>query len=392
MSRALTERAHAALAAAEASDLRRRERVVSDDTRVWCGNDYLGLRTHPAVIDAARHAADAGFGSGGSRLVSGTTPAHVALEQQLATWLGDEASLLFGSGWSCNVGLLSATLGEGDVVVSDALNHASLIDGIRLTRARRAVVAHGDVDGFRRALIESRGTDGLRLVVVESVYSMDGDLAPLGALAQLCADEGAALYVDEAHALGVLGESGRGLAAALDVADAVDARVGTCGKALGGFGAFVTTSQAVRDWWFQRARSFVFSTAPPLPTLAATSAAVELLEAGEAQARLWRVIGRLRDGLADLGWWRGPARSAIFPLVVGEAAAAVALSSALDEQGMFVQAIRPPTVPPGTARLRVTASAARSDDDVDAFVDALARATRRLGLTPRASDHGEEAR
>lgn len=392
MTRALTQRAAAALAAAEAADLRRHERVVRDDARVWCGNDYLGLRTHPAVVGAAQRAAQDGFGSGGSRLVSGTTPGHVALEQQLAAWLGDEAALLFGSGWACNVGVLSATLGAGDVVVSDALNHASLIDGLRLTKARRAVVGHGDVDGFRRALVDSRGAEGLRLVVVESVYSMDGDLAPLAELAQLCADESAALYVDEAHALGVLGPGGRGLAAALGVADAVDARVGTCGKALGGFGAFVTTSQAVRDWWFQHARSFVFSTAPPLPTVAATSAAVELLEAGEAQARLWHVVGRLRDGLEAAGWWRGPARSAIFPLVVGEAAAAVALSSALDEQGMFVQAIRPPTVPRGTARLRVTASAARSDDDVDAFVDALARATRRLGLIPRASDHGEEAR
>ncbi|EPX64891.1 8-amino-7-oxononanoate synthase [Cystobacter fuscus DSM 2262] len=336
----------------------------------FASNDYLGLAASPTVRAAAAAALEVhGVGSGASRLVVGDTSAHQRLEARLAAFEHAEAVLLFNSGYAANVGTLQALVGPEDAVFSDALNHASLIDGCRLSRARTVVYPHSDVEALERALASTPARR--RLVVTDTVFSMDGDVAPLRDIVQVCQAHGAALLVDEAHATGVLGERGAGLCEALGLEGAVDVRMGTLSKSLGGLGAYIAASRPVVDFVLQRARPLVYSTALPAALCAAAEAAVDIVERDDAlRARLWRNIHRFSKGLRELGFAAEP-RSAVFPVIVGEPERAVAASQALRSRGLLVKAIRPPTVPEGTSRLRFCLSAAHTEGQLDLALAAL---------------------
>jgi len=344
---------------------------VGGETLVnFSSNDYLGLAGSPTVRAAAAAALEIhGVGSGASRLVVGDTAAHHRLEARLAAFEHSEAALVFNSGYAANVGTLQALVGPEDVVFSDALNHASLIDGCRLSRARTVVYPHADVEALARALASTPARR--RLVVTDSVFSMDGDVAPLRDIVEVCQAHGAALLVDEAHATGVLGERGAGLCEALGLESSVDVRMGTLSKSLGGLGAYIAASRPVVDFVLQRARPLVFSTALPAALCAAAEAAVDIVERDDAlRARLWRNIHRFSKGLRELGFIAEP-RSAVFPVIVGDAPRAVAASQALRARGLLVKAIRPPTVPEGTSRLRFCLSAAHTEGQLDLALSAL---------------------
>lgn len=352
-----------------------------------CSNDYLGLARDPAHSAAVLAAAAAlPSGAGASRLVSGNLAAHEALEARLAAWTGHEAALLFSSGYAANTGLFSALLEEGDTVFSDALNHASIIDGIRLGRARKHVYPHRDVAALEALLRAHRG-DGLAVIVTESVFSMDGDRASLAALSDLAERYDAMLVVDEAHALGLFGGRGEGLLAEAGLSMKAGAVIGTFGKSFGSAGAFVAGSALLRELLVNRARSFVFSTAPAPVSVAAVEVALPVVEAGLLRASAWRAADQMAAGLEARGWWHGPAQSLIFPIVVGAPERAVALCGALRERGYFVQAIRPPTVPVDTSRLRVTVDATMTEETVSGFVEALDASARSLGIERRAGSH-----
>lgn len=328
----------------------------------FAGNDYLGLSRHPDVVAAAADAAHVwGTGSTGSRLVTGSTPIHEACEAELSAWLGRPATLLQGSGWQCGSGLLSALAGPDDHIISDALNHASLIDGIRMSRAARTIVPHGDLAALDEALASSTAP-GLRIVVTESVFSMDGDLCPLAETVAICRKHDAVLILDEAHALGVIGPEGAGLTAALGLQDEVDIVLGTCGKALAGSGGFLSGSAALRTWAWNACRPFVYSTGLAPPVVAAVRAALALIRDGDATRRLHVNMARLADAL---GCPVPPA--AILPVIVGDDAASLRVADGLASRGWNAVAIRPPTVAPGTARLRLTGSAAHTFEQIDAF-------------------------
>lgn len=376
----------------EEAGLRRTQRVIKpDDVEVLCGNDYLGLATDGTLIPAAMRALEAGAqtGSGASRLISGTRPDHDALEAELAAWIGKPAALFFSTGYMANVGLMSALAGPGDLVFSDSLNHASIIDGIRLSRARCVVWPHGNLEQLEAALkSEEVAPGGLRFIATDSIFSMDGDAAPLRALVELAERHDAHLIVDEAHALGVRGPEGRGLVAECGLSDRVAVIIGTCGKAIGTQGAFVCGPPELREWLYNRARSFVYTTAPPPLVAATTRAAIGHLRRGERQAALHERMRYLARGLAELGFWQGEALSTIFPIVVGSAENAVALAEALLDAGIFVHPIRPPTVPEGACRLRVTVSAITPYAALDRLLVALSSSVAELGLTPRPWTHG----
>ena len=322
-------------------------------------NNYLGLATHPRLIAAAQEAAAAyGVGTGASRLISGNLHLHEALENRLAGFKRGERALLFGSGYQANVGIIPALVGEGDLIFSDALNHGSLIDGCRLSRAHVTVYPHGDATALEACLNEAMPHRGRRLVVTEGLFSMDGDLAPIEELAELADRYGCLLLVDEAHSTGVFGPEGRGLVHALGLGARVHIQVGTLSKALGGYGGFVVGRASLIEWLINRARSFVFSTAPPAPAVAAALAALDLLERDPGPRRsLWQNVAALRQGLVELGLPIPAAPSPIIPIVVGDAGAVLACAEALLGQGVYIPAIRPPTVPPGTSRLRLSVSA-----------------------------------
>jgi len=336
-----------------------RVRIGGEALLNFSSNDYLGLAAHPAVVAAARAGLERwGLGTGASRLVVGDTEAHSALEARLSTFEDAEAVLLFNGGYPANLGILPALVGREDAVFSDALNHASLVDGCRLSRARVEVYPHRDAEAVAALL---RSTPARRkLVVTDSVFSMDGDVAPLVALVEVCRRQGAALLVDEAHATGVFGSRGAGLCEALGLTREVDVRMGTLGKALGGFGAYAATSPPVRALLLNQARSFVFSTALPAAVCAGAVAALNVLEAEpDLRRRLWRNIHHFSEGLRALGHPVHPA-SAIFAVVLGSPERAVAGALFLRERGVLVKAIRPPTVASGTSRLRFALSAAHT--------------------------------
>jgi 8-amino-7-oxononanoate synthase len=336
-----------------------RVRIAGEQLLNFSSNDYLGLAAHPAVVAAARAGLERwGLGTGASRLVVGDTEVHRALEARLCTFENAEAVLLFNGGYAANLGILSALLGREDAVFSDALNHASLVDGCRLSRARVEVYPHCDVDALAGLL---RRTPARRkLVVTDSVFSMDGDVAPLAALVEVCRRQGAALLVDEAHATGVFGLRGAGLCEALGLAGEVDVRMGTLGKALGAFGAYAATSAPVRALLLNKARSFVFSTALPAGVCAGAVAALDVLEAEpDLRRHLWRNIHHFSEGLSALGHPAQPA-SAIFPVVLGSPERALAAALFLRARGLLVKAIRPPTVASGFSRLRFALSAAHT--------------------------------
>jgi 8-amino-7-oxononanoate synthase len=354
-----------ALAAAARDDLLRVRAPPRTKGPSFCSNDYLGLGERPAPAGSC--------GAGASRLVCGEHASHVALEEACAAWVGAPAALAFTSGYAANVGLVSALAGPEDLVVSDALNHASIIDGCRLSRARVAVVPHCDAAAVERALGAHRA--GQRFVVTESYFSMDADAPDLAALRRICDAAGAALLVDEAHALGVLGPDGRGLCVEAGITP--DALAGTLGKAFGAGGAFVAGCPALVSWLWNRARSFVFSTGLSPVVAEAGRAGLRAARAEpELRIRLLANAERFRRGLLDAGI-RAAGFGPIIPWIVGDVARALRIADGLREAGVDVRAIRPPTVPAGTARLRFTVTAAMEPGAIDQAVATIARVARR---------------
>jgi len=342
-------------------------------------NNYLGLADHPAVTAAACEATRRwGCGTGASRLIAGHLDLHVEVERQLAAFKRTEAALLFPSGYQANVGAISALVGRGDHVFSDALNHASIIDGCRLSRATVHVYPHRDVRALR-AQLESAPAGGRRLIVTDSVFSMDGDRAPLHDLVALARAYHTSVFLDEAHATGVLGPRGAGLAEEQGLAADVAIHMGTLGKALGSAGAYIAGSRALVELVANRARSFVYTTGLVPAAVAAAGAALRVVESEpERRAMLRRHADRLRRGLAALGLRTG-GDTHIVPVLVGDNGRAMGFAEALLEHGVLAQAIRPPTVPPGTARLRVTPMATHTDAQIDRALDAFAAAARMSG-------------
>ncbi len=359
-------------------------RVTLDGRRVLllCSNNYLGLAEHPRVKEAAAEAALRwGAGAGASRLISGNMRPHRRLERRLAAFKGYDSALLFGSGYLANTGTIAALAGRGEVVFSDELNHASIVDGCRLSRAETFVYRHGDVEHLAWGLREAG--ERATLIVTDGVFSMDGDVAPLPELARLAREAGCRLMVDEAHATGALGPGGRGSVAAAGLADEVDLVVGTLGKALGSYGAYVCAGAELNELLLNAARPFVFSTAPPPPVLAAALVALELLEAEpERVERLIRNAAALRAALEAEGLRPGGAGTQIVPVEVGEAALTMELSERLLERGVFAQGIRPPTVPEGASRLRFTVMATHEADELQGAARLAGATARELGLAP----------
>lgn len=345
--------------------------VEGRDELSFCSNDYLGLASHPAIVDAATTALQRyGMGASASPLISGHSAAHETLEAELAAFVGMPAALVFGNGYMANLGVAGALVGRGDTVIVDRLAHASLIDGARLSGASLKVFPHNDAQRLEQVLARCRS--GRKLVLTDAVFSMDGDLAPLAELAAACARHEAWLLVDDAHGLGVLGPQGRGSLALAGVSGPHVLTMGTLGKAAGVAGAFVAGAASVVAWIMQRARPYMFSTAHPPALAAATSASLALILHEEwRRERLQELTAQLRAGLAGLPWSLLPSSTAIQPLIVGENGAARALAAALRTKGIWVPAICPPTVPKGTARLRISLSALHTGDDVARLVDAL---------------------
>ena len=352
-------------------------------------NDYLGLARDPrlrkATLDAV--AAAESVGSTGSRLLSGNSREWEQLEADFAEFVGTEAALYFGSGYAANIGLISAMAGRGDVIFSDALNHASLIDGIRLSNAARIIYPHADVSFLRRALHEHRDHPGTKLIVTESVFSMEGDVAPVRQLFELARDYDAELIVDEAHAIGVFGPQGRGVCAALGLERKAFATVHTCGKALASAGAFVCGSRLVKDYLINRARTFIFSTAMPPYVAGQIRAAVELArDADHARTHLNAIATELRKTLIAAGVDCGASSTQIIPIRLGENEAALSMASDLQKAGFAVRAIRPPTVPDGTSRIRFSLTSSLSMDDVRRLAVATETATKAV-QSPASSAH-----
>jgi 8-amino-7-oxononanoate synthase len=343
----------------------------------FSSNDYLQLSSDPRLVGRAIDALEReGCGSTGSRLLRGERESVAAVERRFAAFKGTDRALYFGSGYQANLGAITTLAEAGDLILSDAHNHASLIDGIRLSRARRDVFPHLDVGALAR-LLRARGAGGQVFIVTESVFSMDGDLAPLADYAALAAEHDAALIVDEAHAVGLYGDRGSGLLerAGLTGADSspVVVSVNAAGKALGVSGAFVAGSAVAIEYLIQRARPFVFSTAPPPALTAALGASLDIV-AGEPERRerLARLAARLRARLLDAGLAVPTGESQIIPVLIGDNARAVAAAAAMQAQGFDVRAIRPPSVPKGSARLRVSINVGLTDVIIDRFADALA--------------------
>jgi len=346
----------------------------------FSSNDYLGLAADDGLREAARLAMERyGVGSGASRLICGSLGIHHQLEEALSAWKGTEAALVFGSGFAAAWGTLTALVGKGDIVILDKLAHACLVDATRQSGARLRVFPHNDLNALQARLQwaddQRRSGSSCRvLVVTESVFSMDGDLAPLKDIVELKQRYGAWLFLDEAHATGLFGAGRRGLAEAYEVADQVEVQMGTLGKALGVSGGYICGSRALVDYLVNRARSFVFSTAPSPAVAGAACAAVERVrgaEGEERRTRVWLLLDALKSSLIQAGMPLAPLRSPIVPLHVGAESAAVDLAARLHEAGLLLPAIRYPTVPRGKARLRLTVTAGHQLGQVEALVQAL---------------------
>jgi len=341
--------------------------------RNFGSNDYLGLAGDSRVVEAARRAAEAfGWGAGASPLVSGWSEIHQTLADDLARFEKTEAAVVFPSGFAANLGTIAALVGPGDAVYADRLDHACLIDGARLSGARLRVYPHNDADRLGAILRRDRGRFRRSLIATEGVFSMDGDLAPMADLANLAERFGAMLLVDEAHGTGVFGPDGRGAAAEAGVADRVPIKVGTLSKALGSVGGFVAGSHRLINWLVNHARTLIYSTALPPAAVAAARAALAIAQAEPWRRTRVRALGaRLRADLRAGGFDIGPTAGPIVPVVLGEAGRAVNVADRLRVRGFLVPAIRPPTVPAGTARLRVSLTAAQADDDIAALAQAI---------------------
>jgi glycine C-acetyltransferase/8-amino-7-oxononanoate synthase len=345
-----------------------------------CSNNYLGFADHPKVRGAAAEAAMRwGAGAGASRLISGNMEPHRNLESRLAEFKGYEAALLFGSGYLANTGTIAALAEKGEVVFSDALNHASIVDGCRLSRAETFVYRHRDLEHLAWGLEQAQGRPAL--IVTDGVFSMDGDVAPLPELLELARRHRCRLMVDEAHATGTVGPGGRGSVAAAGLSDEVDVVVGTLGKALGSYGAYVCASAETVEFLVNAARPFVFSTALPPASAAAALAALELLYASPHRVeRLQENAVALRAALVAEGLDPGDSETQIVPLEVGEAERTMQLCELVLERGVFAQGIRPPTVPEGSSRLRFTVMATHRAGELERAAKLVGGAARELGL------------
>ncbi len=349
--------------------------VDGREVLLFAGSNYLDLAHHPEVVEAAAAAArEFGCAAGGSRLINGNLEIHQALESELAEFLGTEAALVFSTGYMANVGVIPALAGRGDLVISDALSHASIIDGCRLSHAEIRVFPHGDLDCLEKELRNAASTRREVLVVVDGVYSMDGDVAPLAELVPLAKNWGATVLVDDAHGTGTLGATGRGSAEHCGVSSDVDVLLGTLGKSLGSFGAFIAGSHELRDLLVNTARSFIFSCALAPPQVAAARAALEVMRREPwRRERLSQNADRLRNGLEQRGISTAPSATHILPVIVGDNDATMELCERLLESGVYAQGIRHPSVPDGTARLRITPMATHRSGEIDHLVDLLAK-------------------
>ncbi|HVB33791.1 MAG TPA: 8-amino-7-oxononanoate synthase [Patescibacteria group bacterium] len=380
--------------AAELGELRRQEQFRTLDRPAGINllsNDYLGLACDPrlarALVEAVRRSGR--VGSAGSRLLGGNAEEWEEAESEFAEFAGAEAALYFSSGYAANIGLLSALLRPGDLVFSDALNHASLIDAMRLSGARKVIYPHRDIARLEEELAHYRDDPAAKLIVTESLFSMEGDRAPLRRLFELGRRYGAELVVDEAHAVGVLGPQGRGLAAEAGIEREVLAILHTCGKALGSAGAFVCSSRTLREFLVNRARTFIFSTASPPYLARQISAAVTAARGMDAERlHLQSISQRLCDGLREEGFDISSCDSQIVPLIIGTNQAALAWAESLREEGFAVRAIRPPTVAPGRARLRFSLTAALAESDIERLLRASIRARDCLAATRTTASEG----
>jgi glycine C-acetyltransferase len=353
-----------------------RTQIDEREVLLFAGSNYLDLSHHPEVVEASAAAArQFGCAAGGSRLISGNLEIHEALEAELAALLGTEAALVFSTGYMANLGVIPALAGSGDVIVSDALSHASIIDGCRLSRAEVRVFPHSDLDALESVLRDVASTEHRTLVIVDGIYSMDGDVAPLGELLPLAKHWGASVMVDDAHGTGILGATGRGTAEQCGVTAQVDVVLGTLGKSIGSFGAFVAGSSALRELLVNTARSFIFSCALSPPQVAAARMAIELIRREPwRRERLLANAQRLRDGLAQHQISTAPSTTHIVPIVIGENDVTMQVCERLLKDGFYAQGIRHPSVPEGSARLRLTPMATHTEAEVDAAVDAIAKA------------------
>lgn len=346
-----------------------------------CSNNYLGLANHPRLTEAAKAAIDRmGIGPAAVRSIAGTTSLHLELERKLAEFKKVEAALTFQSGFNANIAVIPALVGKGDVIFSDQLNHASIIDGCRLSRADIVAYAHNDVDDLRRKIAETKDY-GRRIIISDGVFSMDGDIAPLPQLYDVAEDHDILLMVDDAHGEGVLGRGGRGIVDHFELHGKVDIEVGTMSKAFGVVGGIVAGKQVLVDWLKQRARPFLFSSAMTIPDAAACLEAVNLLaESTELVDRLWANAETFKNSMKALGFNTGVTQTPIVPVMLGEASLAQQFSRRLFEEGVFAMAIGFPTVPKGKARIRVMNSAAHSPQDLETALAAFERVGKELGV------------
>lgn len=359
-----------------------RVRLEGREMLLLCSNGYLGLATHPKVVAAARNAAQRfGTSSAASRLVSGTLGIHRQLEHEAARLKGMEDAVLFGSGLLANLGTVAALAGPGDLVLSDRLNHASLIDACRLSRATVQVYGHADAAHAGRLLREHRAAHGRCLILTDGVFSMDGDVAPLRELAELAGEHDADLLVDDAHGTGVLGRHGAGTAEHLGVRVGIALHMGTFSKALASEGGFVAAAPETCGLLRNTARTFVYSTAPSPATVAAARAAIQVMQ--DEPGLRWTLLAnarRLREGLRHAGFRVPDGETPIVPVLIGGSKAAMRVSAELERRGVFAAGIRPPTVPEGSARIRATVMATHTAADIDEAVDAFAKAGRAVGV------------
>jgi 8-amino-7-oxononanoate synthase len=351
-----------------------RIRMNNREMLLLCSNDYLGLANHPALRKAAMEAMERyGFGAGASRLVSGTSALHQALESRLAFFKGTEAALVFNSGYAANTGIIPAIAGAGDLILSDSLNHASIVDGCRLSKAQVKIYRHRDSEQVE-TLLKNNLQAKRKLIVTDGVFSMDGDIAPLPDLVYLSEKYNAILMVDDAHGTGVLGQTGKGTVEHYGLSGRVHIQMGTLGKALGSFGAFAAGSKELIDFLINCSRSFIYSTALPSSVCAASLAAIDVIEQEpERRDRLWNNRNRFANGLRSIGISTGASETPIVPVIIGDSGRALKAAEKLFEYGVYATAIRPPTVPADAARIRTTVSAAHSDADIDSALDIFSR-------------------
>lgn len=369
-----------------------RVKINGKEVILLSSNNYLGLASHPELKKAALSAVEKyGCGSGASRLVSGNMELHERLEERIASFKGIESALLFNSGYTANVGVISSICGRGDIIFSDRLNHASIIDGCLLSGAEIKRYPHKDIDALERFLKSSppsspftkRGVRGgrKRLIITDGVFSMDGDIAPLNDIIEVAKQYSAFVMVDDAHATGVLGKNGKGTAEHLGVDDGIDIVMGTFSKALGSFGGFVAVPKEMREFLINRARSFIYTTSLPPPVIASSIAAIGIAEKGQdLRSSLWKNADYLKNGLKEMGFDIMESQSQIIPVFIGNEDRTMEMSRMLFEEGVFVQGIRPPTVPQGKSRLRVTVTAAHTDDDMNRSLEAFETVGKKMGI------------